>query len=161
MKQEMGLISAIGITGGAWVILASLFYVGQLLKKKNSLIIPGSVLAMTLAHAGLGVFLIGLSVTSSLSSEKHLRMEVGDKYEMSGYTFEFTGISQRTDQFTGVFESIRMRRETGGSFGRIPPQRDDVSYPGCRKIGCNLQRFGAGCIDTCQMRRNVQPRGVV
>jgi cytochrome c-type biogenesis protein CcmF len=33
-------------------------------------------------------------VTSSLSSEKHLRMEVGDKYEMSGYTFEFTGISK-------------------------------------------------------------------
>ena len=94
MKQEMGLISAIGITGGAWVILASLFYVGQFLKQKNSLKIPASILAMTLAHVGLGVFLIGLSVTSSLSSEKHLRMEVGDKYEMSGYTFEFTGISK-------------------------------------------------------------------
>jgi cytochrome c-type biogenesis protein CcmF len=89
----MGLISAIGVTGGVWVIMGSLFYVGQMLKKKNSLKIPASVLAMTLAHVGLGVFLIGLSITSSLTSEKHLRMEAGDRYSMGGYTFEFMGTS--------------------------------------------------------------------
>ncbi len=89
----MGLISAVGVTGGVWVILGSLFYVGQMLNKKNSLKIPASVLAMTLAHVGLGVFLIGLSITSSLTSEKHLRMEAGDRYEMGGYTFEFMGTS--------------------------------------------------------------------
>jgi cytochrome c-type biogenesis protein CcmF len=93
MEPTMGLISAVGITGGAWVILASLFYVAQLLKKRNNYKIPASVLAMTLAHVGFGVFLIGLSLTSSLTSEKHLRMEAGDKYEMAGYTFEFTGTS--------------------------------------------------------------------
>jgi cytochrome c-type biogenesis protein CcmF len=37
------------------------------------------------------VFLVGLSLTSTLSSEKHLRMEAGDTYEMSGYSFEFLG----------------------------------------------------------------------
>jgi cytochrome c-type biogenesis protein CcmF len=93
MKQEMGLISAIGVTGGAWVILGSLFYVGQFLIKKGTYKIPGSIFAMTLAHMGLGVFLVGLSLTSSLTSEKHLRMEAGDKHEMSGYTFEFLGTS--------------------------------------------------------------------
>ena len=46
---------------------------------------------MTLAHVGLGVFMIGLSLTSTLSTEKHLRMEAGDKYQMAGYTFEFLG----------------------------------------------------------------------
>jgi len=89
----MGLISAAGVTGGVWVILGSLFYVGQMLNKKNTLKIPSSVLAMTLAHVGLGVFLIGLSITSSLTSEKHLRMEAGDRYSMGGYTFEFMGTS--------------------------------------------------------------------
>ncbi len=130
MKQEMGLISAIGITGGAWVILASLFYVGQLLKKKNSLIIPGSVLAMTLAHAGLGVFLIGLSVTSSLSSEKHLRMEVGDKYEMSGYTFEFTGISKVQGANYMADEGEFIITKGGREISRLHPQKRQYAQRG-------------------------------
>ena len=91
MQPSMGFVSAAGVTGGAWVILGSLFYVGQFQLKKKSFMIPGSILAMTLAHMGLGVFLVGLSLVSTLSDEKHLRMEAGDKYEMSGYTFEFLG----------------------------------------------------------------------
>ena len=130
MKQEMGLISAIGITGGAWVILASLFYVGQLLKRKNSLIIPGSVLAMTLAHAGLGVFLIGLSVTSSLSSEKHLRMEAGDKYEMSGYTFEFTGISKVQGPNYMADEGEFIISKGGREVTRLHPQKREYAQRG-------------------------------
>ena len=55
--------------------------------------IPASILAMTLAHVGLGVFLIGVSLTSAISSEKHLRMVAGDQLEMAGYTFEFLGTS--------------------------------------------------------------------
>ena len=94
MQPDIGFVAAAGVTGGAWVILGSLFYVGQLLSKKGSFMIPASVLAMTLAHAGFGVFLIGLSLTSTLSSEKHLRMETGDTYEMSGYSFEFLGMSR-------------------------------------------------------------------
>jgi len=91
MQPDIGFVSAAGVTGGAWVIFGSVFYVGHLLSRKNSFIIPGSVLAMTLAHVGLGVFLIGLSLVSTLSTEKHLRMEAGDKYQMVDYTFEFLG----------------------------------------------------------------------
>ncbi len=93
MQPGIGFVAAAGVTGGAWVILGSLFYAGQLLKKNSSFKIPASVLAMTLAHVGLGVFLVGLSLVSTLSSEKHLRMEPGDTYQMSGYTFEFLGTS--------------------------------------------------------------------
>jgi cytochrome c-type biogenesis protein CcmF len=91
MEPDIGFVSAAGVTGGAWVIFASLFYVGHLLVRKNSFKIPASVLAMTLAHVGLGVFLIGLSLVSTLSTEKHLRMEAGDRYQMVDYTFEFLG----------------------------------------------------------------------
>ena len=59
--------------------------------RKKHFKLPASILAMTLAHVGLGIFLIGVSVTSSISSEQHLRMEAGDQYEMSGYTFKFSG----------------------------------------------------------------------
>ena len=91
MQPGMGWISACGVTGGVWVISASLFYIGKQLTGKAGFKLPAGILSMTLAHVGLGVFLIGLSLTSSLSSEKHLRMEAGDRYSMSAYTFEFKG----------------------------------------------------------------------
>ncbi|MCP4045059.1 MAG: heme lyase CcmF/NrfE family subunit [Gammaproteobacteria bacterium] len=93
MYPTIGLVSAAGVTGGVWVISASLFYLGKVIGATNSVRIPAGVLSMTLAHIGLGVFLIGLSITSTLSTEKHLRMEIGDKYEMGAYTFEFLGTS--------------------------------------------------------------------
>ena len=91
LQPEIGFVAATGVAGGAWVILGSLLYVLQMMQKKNSLLIPASVLAMTLAHVGLGLFLLGLSLTSTLSSEKHLRMEPGNTYQTAGYTFEFLG----------------------------------------------------------------------
>jgi SAM-dependent methyltransferase len=91
MYPEIGLVAAAGVTGGIWVILGSLFYFWKITTKKSKFRLPGSVVAMTLAHIGLGVFLIGASLTGSISSEKHLRMEPGDVYVMAGYSFQFNG----------------------------------------------------------------------
>jgi cytochrome c-type biogenesis protein CcmF len=130
MEPELGFVSAAGVAGGVWVILGSLFYVAQLLKKKKTLKVPSSVLAMTLAHVGLGVFLIGLSVTSTLSNEKHLRMEAGDIYETAGYTFKFTGISNvqgpnyTADQ--GEFIISKGERE----IARLYPQKREYTQRG-------------------------------
>jgi cytochrome c-type biogenesis protein CcmF len=91
MYSHIGLVAAAGVTGGAWVILGSLFYFWKITTKKSKFRLPGSVVAMTLAHIGLGVFLIGASLTGAISSEKHLRMEPGDVYVMAGYAFQFNG----------------------------------------------------------------------
>jgi len=93
IEPGIGPIAAAGVTGGVWVISGSLFYFGKQLRRNNRFSLPASLLAMTLAHVGLGVFLIGVSLTGAISSEKHLRMAAGDHYEMAGYTFEFLGTS--------------------------------------------------------------------
>lgn len=46
---------------------------------------------MILAHFGVGLFLVGASLTNAISSEKHLRMVAGDAFEMAGYNFVFEG----------------------------------------------------------------------
>lgn len=91
IKPSIGLVATVGVIGGAWLITSSVLYMWQISTKKNQFKLPGSVLAMTLAHIGLGIFLIGVSLTGAISSEKHLRMEPGDRHEMAGYTFEFAG----------------------------------------------------------------------
>ena len=130
MNPELGFVSAAGVTGGAWVILGSLFYVAQLLKRKNSLKVPGSVLAMTLAHVGLGVFLVGLSMVSTLSSEKHLRMEAGDKYQMAGYTFEFLGTSKVQGANYSADEGEFVISKDGQEVTRLYPQKRQYAQRG-------------------------------
>ena len=79
------------VSGGFWVMSASIAYY---LKRKLSM--PGrwpsrSETGMTLAHFGVGLFLIGAMLTNTISSEKHLRMETGDSFELAGYSFVFEG----------------------------------------------------------------------
>jgi cytochrome c-type biogenesis protein CcmF len=130
MQPEIGLIAVAGVAGGAWVILGSIFYVGHLMKKRNSPSIPASVLAMTLAHVGLGVFLVGVSLTSTLSSEKHLRMETGDKYEQAGYTFEFLGtrVVQGPNYTADEGEFVVTRNDQ--EVTRLYPQKRQYAQPG-------------------------------
>ena len=130
MNPELGFVSAAGVTGGAWVILGSLFYVAQLLKRKNSLRVPASVLAMTLAHVGLGVFLVGLSMVSTLSSEKHLRMEAGDKYQMAGYTFEFLGTNKVQGANYSADEGEFVISKDGQEVTRLYPQKRQYAQRG-------------------------------
>ncbi len=80
-----------GAAGSMWIMVASLqYYVGRLRATPGRL--PSrSESAMTLAHFGVGLFLVGASLTNVVSDEKHLRMQAGDSFELSGYTFVFEG----------------------------------------------------------------------
>ena len=50
-----------------------------------------SYYGMMLAHIGVAVVAVGITLVSVYSEERDIRMETGDKVELSGYTFEFQG----------------------------------------------------------------------
>jgi cytochrome c-type biogenesis protein CcmF len=91
MLPESGAWGIGAVAGGFWIMSASIRHYYQ---RKRSM--PGrwpsrSETGMTLAHFGVGLFLIGAMMANSISSEKHLRMEPGDTFEMAGYSFVFEG----------------------------------------------------------------------
>lgn len=49
---------------------------------------------MIVAHCGIGVFILGVTLVQGYQQEKDVRMEVGDTLTMSGYTFRFDGTRQ-------------------------------------------------------------------
>jgi cytochrome c-type biogenesis protein CcmF len=55
---------------------------------------PGSYYGMLLAHFGVSVFIVGVTVVSSFQSENDVRMEPGDTATAGGYSFQLEGISQ-------------------------------------------------------------------
>ncbi|MEJ8568534.1 heme lyase CcmF/NrfE family subunit [Elongatibacter sediminis] len=79
-----------GVAAALWIIASSLQWLIARARSAGGLEGRGPA-AMTLAHVGLGVFLIGAGLTNAISTEKHLRMSPGDHFEMAGYTFRFNG----------------------------------------------------------------------
>jgi len=56
--------------------------------------IPSGFYGMTLAHAGIAVFAVGITLTSAYSIEKDVRMAPGEALDMAGYSFRFHGVKQ-------------------------------------------------------------------
>ncbi len=56
--------------------------------------LPRSFVGMTLAHLGVGVFIIGVAITSTFSTERDVRLGPGDSETLAGYRFQFQGVGE-------------------------------------------------------------------
>jgi len=80
-----------GVAGAFWIISSCIIYYVRRVRSMEGRLPSRGETGMTLAHFGVGLFLVGASLTNAVSSEKHLRMEAGDAFEMAGYQFVFEG----------------------------------------------------------------------
>ncbi len=55
-----------------------------------------SYYGMQLAHFGVAIFIIGVTVVKGYATERDVRMDVGDTVEAGGYTFRFDGVHDYT-----------------------------------------------------------------
>jgi cytochrome c-type biogenesis protein CcmF len=53
-----------------------------------------SYYGMQLAHLGVAVFIVGVTLVTGYQSEQDVRMDVGDTVNAGGYTFRFNGVSR-------------------------------------------------------------------
>ncbi len=86
----------IGISLSCWVISTmSLEFIGKFQHSKSYwerlTKLSFSYYGMILAHLGIVVVAIGITLVSVYSQERDMRMEKGDKVELAGYIFEFRG----------------------------------------------------------------------
>jgi cytochrome c-type biogenesis protein CcmF len=56
--------------------------------------LPRSFVGMSLAHVGVGIFIIGVAGTNAFSTERDVRLGPGDSEELAGYRFEFGGVAE-------------------------------------------------------------------
>ena len=54
---------------------------------------PRGFIGMTLAHLGVAAFTLGAALTSSVSTERDVRLSPGEAIEIAGYQFEFLGVN--------------------------------------------------------------------
>jgi cytochrome c-type biogenesis protein CcmF len=81
------IMTVVGLTAAIWIILSSLYEPWQRIRNKQSL--SRSVVGMTVAHIGVAVFAIGVTVTQTYRVEKDIALKPGQSVELQGYSFDF------------------------------------------------------------------------
>jgi cytochrome c-type biogenesis protein CcmF len=89
--------AVLGVLAGVWVIAAVLNYlrVHRADGERRARGLTRAAIGMLLAHAGIGVFVIGVFVTESTSIEKDVRLVPGESIEVRGYRFVFEQVEHR------------------------------------------------------------------
>jgi cytochrome c-type biogenesis protein CcmF len=115
------IMAAVGLTAGVWVILSSLYEPFQRLRLKQS--ISRGVLGMTVAHIGVGLFAIGITVTQTYRVEKDIALQPGQSVSMEGYDFLFKSTKQVEGPNYNAIESEVLITRDGKEVATLHPQK--------------------------------------
>jgi len=86
---------AMGLSLAIWLVLASAVQIYRQVKDTvNWRSTPISYWGMHVAHIGVAVFVVGVTMVKGYETEKDVRMTIGDTVEVGGYTFRLTGITK-------------------------------------------------------------------
>jgi cytochrome c-type biogenesis protein CcmF len=95
-----GALVALGVLLAAWIVASGVVQIYEKVSNAASganawtrlSSVPRATWGMLLAHFGVAVFVVGVTMVKAYESEKDVRMEPGDTVEVGGYTFRFDGV---------------------------------------------------------------------
>jgi cytochrome c-type biogenesis protein CcmF len=99
-----GAMVALGVLLAAWVAASGAVQIWEKVRNAAGAAsawarlsgVPRATWGMLLAHFGVAVFVVGVTLVKGYESEKDVRMEPGDTVEVGGYTFRFDGVRDAT-----------------------------------------------------------------
>ena len=112
-------LAPLGMALGAWLIFGSLVDLAQriaLFRAPRASLsrlagLPRSSLGMTLAHAGLGLIIIGITAITLWKVEHILAMKPGERTDVGSYSVQFVGETPLTgENYTGSAGQFRIFR---------------------------------------------------
>jgi len=114
MAPQGRLKTAGGVAAAAWVMLGTLRFVWSRFQLKGSRF-TAEMLGMSLAHAGVAVFLVGALLVEALNVQREVAMRPGQVLEVGDYAFRYEGVDQlRGPNYTaerGHVQVLRNQRE--------------------------------------------------
>ena len=89
---------SLGILMATWIIATLITSFVRTIKRSKEMGGRGlsglsrSYYGMQLAHLGVAVFIIGVTIVMGYATEKDVRMDIGDTTKVGGYVFRFDGV---------------------------------------------------------------------
>jgi cytochrome c-type biogenesis protein CcmF len=120
--------AALGLTLALWTVaMTALSFLDRMGGKSFSwprlTKIPAGFYGMTIAHLGIAVFVIGITLTSVYSVEKDIRMAPGDTIDMSGYLFKFHEVKQAQGPNYIAQQGLITVSHEGNEIAKLEPQK--------------------------------------
>jgi cytochrome c-type biogenesis protein CcmF len=119
-----GLLVTAGTIAALWIVATALIHPFRSWRR-----VPGTpgmtrgVFGMSVAHLGLGVFVLGVTIVSAFSVEADVRMTPGEKVEVAGYEFELRGLQNvQGPNFRALEGEIEVRKD-GEFIATLRPQK--------------------------------------
>jgi cytochrome c-type biogenesis protein CcmF len=100
-----GVLAAFGLGLAVWLVCGSLVDLGERIRLFRAPLatslsrlvgLPRSAFGTVLAHAGIGITVLGIVCTSAWQTEEIVALNPGETVEVGGYTLLFQGISPTT-----------------------------------------------------------------
>ena len=132
LKGKITLWIALGLLLAVWIVASSLVNLrvrlarldasgGNLGQRLRSL--PRGYWAMQVAHFGVAVFIVGVTLVRGYETEKDVRMNLGDTVTVGGYTFQLSGLDQiQGPNYEATRGTIAVTRE-GRAVTQLHPEK--------------------------------------
>ncbi|MDX1405414.1 MAG: heme lyase CcmF/NrfE family subunit [Woeseiaceae bacterium] len=121
---RFGLLVSIGAIAGIWIMAASL--IEPIRSWRRAPGTPGmtrSAMGMSLAHFGVGMFTLGVTIVSAFSVEADRSLRPGESVEVAGFEFALRGLQNvQGPNFQALEGEIEVRRN-GEFVAELRPQK--------------------------------------
>ncbi|MDH3621307.1 MAG: heme lyase CcmF/NrfE family subunit [Gammaproteobacteria bacterium] len=121
---RVSILLVVGCAAAAWIVISSLIQpLRSLWREKGAAGITRSALGMCVAHFGMGLFVLGVTVVSAFGVESDRALQPGDSIEVAGYEFHMIGLENvQGPNFNAIEAEIEIRE--GEKFiATIRPQK--------------------------------------
>jgi len=132
LRGKWSPLAAFGLFLAFWVFAATVVQVAGRLRTAPQPTFLGRLRAnsaswygMTLAHLGVGVFIVGVAMVKTFETEKDIRMAPGESVALAGYEFKFTGTREVPGpNYAGLQGLFEVRRQGGTEIvNRMYPEK--------------------------------------
>ena len=121
---RFGLLVCIGTIAALWIMIASMLEpIRSWRREPGTTAITRSVLGMSVAHFGLGMFVLGVTLVSAFNIESDQALRTGGVVEIAGYQFELREVRDVQGPNYAAIEGTFEIRKDGEFVGEVRPQK--------------------------------------
>jgi cytochrome c-type biogenesis protein CcmF len=121
---RFGVMVTIGVIAAMWIMLASLLEpIRSWRRAEGAVGITRATLGMSVAHFGVGLFVLGVTLVSAFNVETDQAMQSGGAVEVAGYSFELRELRDVEGPNYQAIEGRVEIRKDGDFIGEVRPQK--------------------------------------
>ncbi len=125
---DRSLLGPIGVVLGLWIIISSLF--DPVDRIRRGLSVSPAILGMTVAHIGLGIITLGITVMESTMVERDVALAPGQEVTLGEYTFRFEGVEDADGPNYAAIRGRVVATQEGGHETILFPERRNYFVSG-------------------------------